>query len=353
MKSIDHIKDLKPDARNARSHNPRNIGMIVDSLHEVGAARSIVIDEHGRILAGNGTIEAAAEAGITKMQVVDADGETIVAVRRSGLTEAQKTRLALWDNRAAETADWDAGVLAAFAAEGVKLDDLFVQDELDAIIGTLDAPEPGDGGDDFDTTPEEGPTRVQPGDLWQLGPHRLLCGDSTKAEDVARLMGGEKADMVFTSPPYASQRKYDEDSGFQCIQPDEYAEWWELVQANIARHLKPNGSFFLNIKEHCEDGQRHLYVKDLTIATCAVGAGCSLTSFAGATQRTASPVGGPIASRTRGSLFFISPKSKASSFTHSRTAKIATPYLSTRQIPPRRRQGAAFSGKRQRQKLRA
>jgi len=131
---IDHLKDLTPDPRNARRHNPRNIGMIVDSLHEVGAARSIVIDEDGRILCGNGTVDAAAEAGIEKVQVVDVDGETLVAVRRSGLTESQKTRLALLDNRSAETAEWDAVVLAQMAEDGVKLDDLFCDDELTAIL---------------------------------------------------------------------------------------------------------------------------------------------------------------------------------------------------------------------------
>jgi len=198
---IGHIKDLTPDPKNARKHNPRNIGMIVDSLHEVGAARSIVIDEDGRILCGNGTVDAAAEAGIEKVQVVDVDGETLVAVRRTGLTESQKTRLALLDNRSAETAEWDATVLAAMAEDGVKLDDLFCDDELTAILGEVPIEE-GDGGDEFDTTPDDGPTTVQPGEVWALGKHRLMCGDSTKPEDVARLMDGAKADMVWTDPPY-------------------------------------------------------------------------------------------------------------------------------------------------------
>lgn len=112
MKTLDHIKNLKPDPRNARKHNPRNIGMVEESLQEVGAARSIVIDENNVVLAGNGVIEAAGNAGITKLKVVDADGSTIIAVRRTGLTAKQKTRLALFDNRAAELAEWDAGVLA-------------------------------------------------------------------------------------------------------------------------------------------------------------------------------------------------------------------------------------------------
>lgn len=113
-----HLRDLTPDPKNARKHNPRNVGMLVDALQEVGAARSIVIDEEGVVLAGNATIEAAAEAGITKVVTVDADGETLVAVRRTGLTPEQKTRLALYDNRVAELADWDESVLTELRDEG-------------------------------------------------------------------------------------------------------------------------------------------------------------------------------------------------------------------------------------------
>jgi site-specific DNA-methyltransferase (adenine-specific) len=203
---IQHIGDLKLDPRNARKHNPRNVGMIVDSLHEVGAARSIVIDEEGRILAGNGTVDAAAEAGIERVQVVDADGETIIAVRRTGLTEAQKRRLALLDNRTAELAEWDAEVLAALAEDGINLDDLFAKDELDDLLADLNKPnlngDPDDVPDEADVE-----TRCKPGDLWRLGNHRLLCGDSTKAEDVARVMGGEWATHVFTDPPYRFETK--------------------------------------------------------------------------------------------------------------------------------------------------
>jgi site-specific DNA-methyltransferase (adenine-specific) len=72
--------------------------------------------------------------------------------------------------------------------------------------------------------------------------------------------------VAVTSPPYAAQRKYDETSGFQPVPADDYVEWFEPVQAGIARHLALDGSFFVNIKEHCEDGERVLYVKDLTIA---------------------------------------------------------------------------------------
>ena len=139
---IETLADLTPDPRNARRHNPRNVGMLEKALGEVGAARSIVIDEHGVVLAGNATIEAAARAGIEKVQVVDADGETIIAVRRTGLTAKQKTRLALYDNRTAELADWDADVIAdLLATERELLDGLFADDELSKLIPYTEPPE--------------------------------------------------------------------------------------------------------------------------------------------------------------------------------------------------------------------
>lgn len=107
--------------------------MIEAALREVGASRSIVVDEDGVILAGNATVEAAAAAGIERVQIVDADGETIIAVRRTGLTPEQKTRLALFDNRTAELAEWDEAQLAELVQE-TDLSGLFHDDELDAII---------------------------------------------------------------------------------------------------------------------------------------------------------------------------------------------------------------------------
>jgi hypothetical protein len=139
--AIEHIGDLKPDRRNARKHNPRNIGMIASAMQEVGAARSIVIDEDGNILAGNGTVEAAAQVGIERVQVVDVDGETIVAVRRVGLSAEAKQRLALYDNRTAELADWDTEVIADMVAEGENLDGLFYENELALLTGDIPMPD--------------------------------------------------------------------------------------------------------------------------------------------------------------------------------------------------------------------
>ncbi len=201
--TIQTIADLKPDPHNARKHNPRNLGMVINALHEVGAARSIVIDENGVILAGNGVVEAAADAGIERVQVVDADGETIIAVRRTGLTDKQKTRLALFDNRAAELAEWDAETIAADLEAGVELGDLFDKGELDELMADLE-PEPGEAPeaqiDKADELQQKWGTAR--GQLWEIGKHRLLCGDSLAIEDIRRAVGEGPVNMVFADPPY-------------------------------------------------------------------------------------------------------------------------------------------------------
>ena len=136
-KTIDHIGELTPDPKNARAHTPRNLGTIVDSLHEVGAARSIVIDEDGVILAGNATVEAAGEAGIEKVRVIDASGDEIIAVRRTGLSPEQKIRLALADNRAAEFATWNPDVLKELAEEG-HLDRMWSENEQELLLTQIE-----------------------------------------------------------------------------------------------------------------------------------------------------------------------------------------------------------------------
>jgi hypothetical protein len=201
---ITHLRDLTPDPANARAHTPRNVGLIQDALQEVGAARSIVIDEHGTILAGNATVEAAAAAGIERVQVVDADGETIIAVRRTGLSPKQKSRLALFDNRSGEEARWNLEVLQAMQDDAPDLlAGLFRADELAALLaGVGVAVEPGAGGDDFTTEPDPAQTRVQPGDVWQIGPHIVACLDATDPDAVQRIAGALTPTFVWADPPY-------------------------------------------------------------------------------------------------------------------------------------------------------
>lgn len=139
--TVAHLRDLTADPQNRRAHNPRNLSMIADALHAVGAARSIVIDESGVVLAGNGVVEAAAEVGIERVRVVEADGHELIAVRRRGLTADQKRALALADNRAAELATWDIDQLRADAAAGLDLASFFAPAEVADLL-SADAPVP-------------------------------------------------------------------------------------------------------------------------------------------------------------------------------------------------------------------
>lgn len=130
VKEEKKLSDLTQDPKNARKHSSRNIGMIEASLRQVGAARSGVIDEYGVILAGNGTYEALAAAGIDRVKIVEADGNEWVVVKRTGLTEEQKRALSIADNRTSELATWDA---PALEAQGIDLAPWFSKQELARI----------------------------------------------------------------------------------------------------------------------------------------------------------------------------------------------------------------------------
>lgn len=140
--------------------------------------------------------------------------------------------------------------------------------ERDDELGLDDVEEVDDGDDEPEDETDE-PIAVESvceeGDLWQVGRHRVLVGDARSPESWKILLGSNKANIVFTSPPYASQRKYDPDSGFKPIKPDDFSRWYYDCQSSIFENLEQNGSYFLNIKEHCQDGERHLYVKQLVI----------------------------------------------------------------------------------------
>jgi len=241
----DSLDTLIPDPRNARLHSARNLALIAESLRDVGAARSIVVDETGTVLAGNATLAAAGQAGLARVRIVDADGTELIAVRRTGLSAGQKQRLALYDNRAAELADWDTEVLASLA-DDVDLTALWLPDELadllagdDASIDLLGDP------DDVPDLPADPVTR--PGDLWTIGPHRLLCGDATNPADLDRLMAGERATCLWTDPPYgvsyvgktadALTIANDTDAGL--------AGLLEAAFTNVGPHLEAGASFYI------------------------------------------------------------------------------------------------------------
>ena len=188
------IQKLVPYINNARTHSPEQIGKLRASLREFGFINPVIIDRDYGVIAGHGRILAAKEEGIKEVPCVFADH----------LTEAQKKAYIIADNRMAMDAGWDEELLRVEieALQGMDFDPLltgFDEKELAALFD--DGAEAKD--DDFDVDEElEKPVFSKTGDVWTLGRHRLVCGDSTKAETYETLMQGKKANLVVTDPPY-------------------------------------------------------------------------------------------------------------------------------------------------------
>jgi len=188
------VKELIPYARNSRTHSDEQVAQIAASIREFGFTNPVIIDEQNNIIAGHGRVLAAQKLKITEVPCV------VV----SGWTEAQKKAYVIADNKLALNAGWDEKMLSLEFDElqelgfdltltGFTGDEILALKPLEETVGLTDE----------DAVPE---APVQPvtieGDIWILGDHRLMCGDSTDAGSVALLMDGQKADMVFTDPPY-------------------------------------------------------------------------------------------------------------------------------------------------------
>jgi DNA modification methylase len=188
------IDKLIPYARNSRTHSPEQIKQIAASIREFGFTNPILIDEKDTIIAGHGRVSAAEKL----------DMDELPCIRFTHLSEAQKKAYRIADNKLALNAGWTDDMLKLDLEElrdKFKFDiDVigFSEQELDALFVNKEVVE-----DDFDVDAAipEIPIAKR-GDVWQLGRHRLMCGDSTVSSDVDKLMNGNKADMVFTDPPY-------------------------------------------------------------------------------------------------------------------------------------------------------
>lgn len=188
------VEKLVPYINNARTHSPAQINKLRASIREFGFISPLVIDRDFNVLVGHGRLEAAKEEEYTKVPCVFADN----------LTEAQKKAYILADNRMAMDAGWDEELLKV-EIEALQAEDFdlsltgFDESELAGFFDTADDAKD----DDFDVDAElEKPPVTKSGDLWLLGNHRLLCGDSTKEENYTLLMNGKKANLVVTDPPY-------------------------------------------------------------------------------------------------------------------------------------------------------
>jgi len=205
------LSDFIPDKGNANKGTQRGLRALDTSLRQYGAGRSILVDKNGRVIAGNKTLERAVDLGMDDVIVVESDGTKLVAVKRTDLdleADGGKARaLATYDNRAGQLdLDWDVDALASVDTDVLR--DLWTVDELDEL-GIIEKPE-GDAEPQIDRAAElQEKWQVKTGDLWRIGDHRLLCGDSTKRDDVEKVMQGEKAELAPVDPPYNVGFDYD------------------------------------------------------------------------------------------------------------------------------------------------
>jgi DNA modification methylase len=218
------IADLSEDPSNARSHPERNIEAIKASLRKWKQQKPIVVGRDNVVVAGNGTLRAAKELGWEEINIV-----------RTDLVGADATGFAIADNKIALTAEWEDETLNALISGLHEEGDLdptplgFTQEEIDQMLASAGLSGTGDGGVE-DPGAEEPPEKATSklGDLWVMGNHRLLCGDSTKAEDVERLLAGAKARLFATDPPYGVDYSKTKDgirrSGFK----DHQAQWGDI-----------------------------------------------------------------------------------------------------------------------------
>lgn len=188
------IADIIPYERNAKKHSSEQVEKLQNSIKEFGFLSPCLIDENNNLIAGHGRVEACKKLGWKKVPCISVEG----------LTEAQRRAYILADNRLTELGEWDMELVNQ---ELDALQDMDFDIELTGFeIQIEEAEEVHE--DDFD---EDEPIeqRAVLGDVWQLGEHRLMCGDSTSITDVAKLMNGHKADMVFTDPPYGMKKEKD------------------------------------------------------------------------------------------------------------------------------------------------
>ena len=234
------IADLIPYAANSRTHSDTQVAQIAASIREFGWTNPILVSGDGTIIAGHGRLLAARQLGMGEVPVIVLDH----------LSEAQRKALVIADNKLALNAGWDEGLLSTELAGlnelGFDLSVIgFSTDELSALL----ADDPAEGLTDEDAVPE---VPVQPvaveGDVWLLGRHRLMCGDSTSIDAVERLMAGQKPNTMVTDPPYGvklDQSWRDKALGSKAmgkgnshlVENDDKADWtdvWLLFGGNVA-----------------------------------------------------------------------------------------------------------------------
>jgi 16S rRNA G966 N2-methylase RsmD len=245
--------DLKPHQRNPRTHTKKQIRQIADSITRFGFTNPVLVDEQSRIIAGHGRVEAA-----TLLKI-----EQVPVRRTADLSEADRRAYIIADNRLAELAGWDNELLALEIGSILELDPEFGLDmigfdpaEIEALLAGIDGSGPEEPAPEID---EKAPVITTLGDLWVLGDHRLICGDATSAEVLERLMAGDKAEMVFTDPPY-NVPVNGHICGLGKVQHDEFVmASGEMTEAEFIAFLT---AVMNNLAASSADGSIHFHCMD-------------------------------------------------------------------------------------------
>lgn len=203
-----NIEQLKFDDKNFNKHTEYGMGLLEKSLRENGAGRSVLVDKDDNIIAGNGIVEAAQKAGIVKTRIVEVTGDELVVVKRTDLElDSKKGRQMAFADNATAAADlsWDEERIGEAADEwGLVPEDWGVE-----LPEAADGNGGGASEDEFDES-EVSEAVCKRGEVWKLGEHRLMCGDSTNADDIDKLIDGDFIRLVVTSPPYGVGKDYEE-----------------------------------------------------------------------------------------------------------------------------------------------
>lgn len=248
---------IQEDKRNYRRHGEKNLSLIGRSLDDFGAGRSIVADNSGQVIGGNGTLREANKRGIPK-RIIHTTGDELVVVVRDDIApdDPRRQKLAIMDNSTTDTSEFEYMMLQEdFSIP--ELEDMGIEIPEDMLA--IDDGEGTSGETEPDAVPEveEEPVSVR-GKVYQLGKHRLMCGDSTSAEDVALLMNGEKADIAFTSPLYGAgnvtnlRQHYDPKNkkleSFYKTHKDKPEEWRHLFKDSLQNMIVYAQSQFVNVQ---------------------------------------------------------------------------------------------------------
>jgi DNA modification methylase len=250
------VSALKPRASNPRTHSKKQIAQIANAIRRFGFTNPVLVDDANGIVAGHGRIEAAKTIGLA----------IVPTVRLSDLSEAEIRAYVIADNKLAENAGWDRNLLGLELQYLTELDidfDVtitgFELPEIDLLIGELSpAANDNDPADEI-IEPAPGPAVSRLGDIWHIGPHRLICADSTKAESYQALLGSERAQMVFSDPPYNVPIS-GHVGGLGAIQHREFAmASGEMSQAEFTGFL---GLVFRHLTAYSADGSIHFQCID-------------------------------------------------------------------------------------------